>query len=158
MRIVNAQTQTAEDPIRISLLEPADAKKIWHNVVQYADDALRHSFDDMTPEDILHWIISDRLLLLVVTIGDKIVGAGTLEIVERKSGRVCHCMTFAGEDLDRWESDWLEIWERVARAHGCNQLTIKGREGWAKYARKRLGFQHVYTTMVKRLEPSLAED
>jgi hypothetical protein len=151
MRVVNAQTQTAEDEISICMLEGQYAKQLWPDLEQYAQDALVHSFDDMTAADILHWIVSDRLQLLVVTIGNRIVGAGTLEIVERASGRICHCMTFAGEDLEQWEADWMMIWERVARAHGCNQITIKGREGWARYA-KRLGFEHVYTTMVKRLE------
>ena len=152
MNVVSLELPDPFEEAKVVMVTPADALKIWPEIERFAKEALAHAFDDMTSEEVLGWILSDRLLLLVITVDDRIVGAATLEIVDKLSGRVCHCMTFAGDDLETWESAWMDIWERVAREYGCNQITIKGREGWGRYARQRLGFSHVYTMMVKSLE------
>ncbi len=130
---------------------PAEyCEEYWPNVREYADRALQHAFEDVTPEDILRDLVKDLKILVVITLDDEIKAALILQIDELPAGRNCHVMLAGGEDMLKWTEEWLGIWESIAREQGCKFMTLKGREGWARYAR-RYGFKHGYTQMFKEL-------
>lgn len=150
MNILRTEIETAAPDLIFSVIDPSSAVAMWPDISHFADDALEFAFDGMKAEDVLSWIVSGRLVLVVLTRDQEIIASMTLEIVERDHEKICHCLTFAGDDLESWIDQWLDIWETIARELGCQKITIKGREGWARYAR-RLGFQHMYTSMFRDL-------
>lgn len=130
---------------------PAEyCEEFWPNVREYADRALQYAFEDLTPEDILRDLISDNKVLVVITLDAEIKAALIVQIDVLKAGKNCCVMLAGGEDMLKWTEEWLGIWEEIAREQGCRYLTLKGREGWARYAR-RFGFKHGYTQMYKEL-------
>ena len=58
----------------------------------------------------------------------------------------CLLLACGGQNMREW-AQWLEIVEKWAREHGCEELRIYGRRGWAKV----LGFEIEYTKMVRKL-------
>ena len=150
MEIIQADIDRDGGLVDVVAVPPGLAYDIWPDVEEYATAALTHAYDGMTEEYILTRIIEGRLLLVLMTMGDKICAAATLEIATNKKGRALHCLTMGGENMDGWIHDYMQVWKRIAKENGCKYLTFKGREGWARYAR-RLGFEHQYTQMVLKL-------
>ena len=146
MQILNTQIEKDGHVIGFSAVPPERARDLWPSIEHHAEMALSHAFDDMKPEHILGWILKDVLVLVIVTIDDKITASMTLEMVETKRGKICHIMTLGGSDMETWVDEWLKVWIAIAREQGADWITIKGREGWARFARRR-GFEHEYTQM-----------
>jgi len=130
---------------------PADlALEYWENVEEYAARALEHAYDGMTVETVLERIVDGRLILVVITVGGVIKASMTIEICQIPMGKIAHCMTLSGDDLESWVDEYIEIWTKLGEALGCEYITIKGRAGWEKYAR-RYGFKHMYTNMALKI-------
>ena len=146
MMIREAKIDERGDLVEVVAIPCQLAPKIWPMVEQYAAAALEHAFDGMTSEKILDYVLDDVLILVVITYDGEIVASATLEIDENENGKSCHCLTIGGEGIDFWIAEFMEVWRAIAREQGCDAITLKGREGWARYARK-LGFQHQYTQM-----------
>lgn len=136
---------------------PADlALEYWSNVEDYARRALEFAFDGMTVETVLDRIVRGNLILIVVTVEGKIKASMTIELVDLPIGRIAHCMTLGGEDLESWVDEFVETWKLLGEALGADYITIKGRAGWERYARK-FGFQHMYTNMYLKIGDSKNE-
>lgn len=145
MRILEAQID--KSPVKVVAVPAELAREYWPNVERFASMALEHAADQMSTGAILERIIDGKLILIVVTDEtDSPVASMTLEIVDQPRGRICHCMTLGGEDLEQWVATYIEVWRAVALELECDYLTIKGRAGWEKYA-TRHGFKHQYTIM-----------
>ncbi len=147
MKIINTQIGKNGDVIGFANIDPANAQELWPELADHADRALQFAFDGMTNEHVLEWILTGRLILVVITVADKITASLTIEVCDNDDARTCHIMTIGGDNMEAWVHDWLPIWQRIAADQGCDYLTIKGREGWARYARKYGGFEHMYTQM-----------
>ena len=143
------QLNIDNQPYRFCAIEPEAVLKVWPQCVDHVEDALKYSFDDMTPTQVLGMILTDRLQLVLVTRGAEIIASMTVEFCEYASGKICHIMTVAGDDMEKWVDEFVEVWKAIASENGCAYISIKGREGWARYAKKH-GFKHCYTYM--RLE------
>ncbi len=130
---------------------PQNAVAVWDMVRPMIERALVHDYDGMTSEQILARILLDDLTLLIVERRGEIIACMTLEWVHRRE-RICHCMTFAGDDMETWVDDFIDAWRAIGKEAGCRYLSIKGRKGWERYAAKRFGFAHAYTLMYLDLE------
>lgn len=128
-------------------LTPEQALEQWPECEPLVARAMEHSFDDTTTDDILARVMSGNLLMMVVVRGQQVEACMCLEIVKRLSGKTCHCMILAGDDLEHWAVTWMRAWVHIARQLKCDKLSIKGRPGWAKYAAREFGFKHRYTIM-----------
>lgn len=137
------------EPYKFVSMTPKNVLKVWDAVEPHIEQALEHAFDDMTPTQVLGMILTDRLNLVLVTKGPEVVASMTFELCEYASGKVCHIMTVGGDDMEQWVDEFVEVWKAIGIETGCSHLSIKGRAGWARYARKH-GFKHSYTYM--RLE------
>jgi hypothetical protein len=138
--------------IHVFGIMPEQATEYWPQVEPFAAMALEHAVDGMTTADVLDRIVDGSLVLIVVTddIG-KAIASMTLEVVDQPRGRICHCMTLGGIDLEIWVHEYIGVWKQIARELDCDYITIKGRAGWEKYARK-FGFEHQYTIMTLPIE------
>ena len=137
------------EPYQFCTIAPEDVLKVWPECEPHVEKALQHAYDDMTPTQVLGMILTNRLQLVLVTKGSQVVASMTFEICEYASGKVCHIMTVSGDDMEQWVNEFVGVWKAIGIETGCSYLSIKGREGWARYAKKH-GFKHGYTYM--RLE------
>lgn len=150
MKVMNTLKLAIDnEPYTFCSISTADVLKVWQQVEPHVERALEHAFDDMTPTQVLGMLLTEKLSLVLVTKGDVVIASMTFEICEFAAGKVCHIMTVGGDDLETWVEEFVEIWKAIGRETGCSHLSIKGRKGWERYARKH-GFKHSYTYM--RLE------
>lgn len=145
------QSWVVDDMVEVALI-PADmVAGYWSNVEEYARRALEFAFDGMTVETVLERIVKGNLILVVCTVNGEIKASMTIEVCELPVGRIAHCMTLAGDDLESWVDEFVDTWKSIGKALNCDYITIKGRAGWERYARK-YGFKHMYTNMYLKLE------
>lgn len=139
-------------PYQFAVLDKGTILDYWGEAEPIIERALAHDYSGMTTAQILGRILMDDLQLIVVAppAGGDLVAVMTLEYVNRRD-RICHCMTFSGDDMKEWLDQWLEVWKILALEAGCKRLSIKGRKGWEKFA-PRYGFEHEYTLMSLDLE------
>ncbi len=149
MPIINAQVDNGEI-CHIALIEPEHVLDVWPVIEPHFKASLKWAHDSMTTLDLLSGLLAGRLYLLLIMEGDAIVGSSCLEVAELRDKRVCHAIHFAGRNLDHWVDVFMEVWQRAAYELGCDEISIKGRPGWARYA-KKLGFEHEYTIMKKQI-------
>ena len=148
---METRINNAGQVVGFSAIPANQAEEIFPLIREYADRALIYAFEDLKPDDILRELVEDNKVLVVITLDGIIKAAIVFEIHELKAGKMCHVLLAGGEDMALWVEEWLPIWEEIAREQGCNLLTLKGREGWARYARG-FGFKHGYTQMYKELD------
>jgi hypothetical protein len=135
---------------RFAMLDREVALELWPEIEGLVGRALEYAFDGMQSAEILGRILTRQLYcLVVIDERNAIKGCATIEVYNAKV-KTAHCVTFAGDDLEGWVDDWLEVWSTAARELGCSRISIKGRAGWERYA-KRLGFEHTYTIMHKEV-------
>ena len=132
-------------------MDPERAYQMWPDIGEYVDRALAYSHDDTTQFNIMAGILNERMICAVITIDHEIQGVGILEVAQLRNHRVLHCPIFSGDDLESWVEEWMDVWVAIARELKCDRVTIKGRQGWARYA-KRFGFEHQYTMMSLDIE------
>lgn len=61
-------------------------------------------------------------------------------------GKACRIVTAGGSYMSIWV-DWLPCVEKFAKQHGCEELIVYGRIGWARAA----GFNVLYTKMSRKI-------
>lgn len=130
----------------ISVIDNDTAIALWPKLRSDFQRSLEAAHDDMTDHNLMAGILDGRMIPMVICVDDEIVGSALLEIAQLRKHKVLHCIHFAGDDLEVWVDEWMETWKELARELGCDIISIKGREGWARYARKH-GFKHTYTIM-----------
>jgi hypothetical protein len=143
---VNVLTMDSE--AKVAILDGDRALSMWPTLQDHFERSLQFAHDDMTYKNILAGVLDGTLLLLVVHRDGEVVGSAALEVAELRDHRVLHCLHFAGRDLLDWGDTFVLNWEKVAHVVKCDRISIKGREGWAREAR-RYGFKHSYTVMHK---------
>ena len=131
-------------------LTPQQTVQYWPVLGPIIDRALENDYDQTTSHQVLGKILVNELTLIVVQKDGKIIAAMTIEYVNFKE-KICHCMTFSGDDMEGWVDEFIDIWRKLGAEIGCRYLSIKGRKGWQRYA-KRFGFKHAYTQMYIDLE------
>ncbi len=65
MRILETQLQNG-DAVRFIPIEPDKALELWPSITHHAQAALEHSVDDMTPVQLLNWVIQDKIILILI--------------------------------------------------------------------------------------------
>ena len=138
----------AADTIKFAVVPSHLVEGIWDSVKRFVISALEFCYDDTTEYDLKQSIINNILLLVVITDNDKIVSSVTIEVSQLNGVKVCHIMTLGGEDIDSWINQFMRVWKAIAREQGCDFISMKGRPGWSRYAKKH-GFTHQYTQMIQ---------
>lgn len=154
MNFAQAQIDTDDQLVHVQHIEADQVRRRWPGVELMVERAMEHSFSDTTTDDILARLVDGSLMMIVITREERPISVMCLEFVERLSGRTCHCMILAGESMETWIDQWMVTWWQVAADYGCDKISIKGRPGWARYAKRRYGFKHQYTVMSLDIERS----
>lgn len=124
----------------------------WHFAVPYVKRALDHAYGEVSPDDLKRKCMErDAQLWLVHNDQNKIVGAGTTEIIVYPQMKVCRIITLAGSGFDGWVHVAHQIIEMWAIQQGCGGLEALTRKGFIPKL-QNIGFKYRYAVLHKKLE------
>jgi hypothetical protein len=79
------------------------------------------------------WVVGDFQGVIITT------------IEERPAHRVLFTTFLAGDHMDDWLSDWIDIQDQYAQHNGCVAVEFAGRKGWNKIGEKRPEWKPIRT-------------
>ena len=79
------------------------------------------------------WVVNDFQGVIVTTIED------------RPTQRVLFTPFLAGDNMDEWLDDWIEVQDQYAQFHGCAAVEFSGRRGWNKIGESRPEWKPIRT-------------
>lgn len=121
---------------------PADRiLDVWHKVEPLlarvvkpqTGYALPHVLTELQLGNMQLWVIGD-FQAIVVTM-----------VQSRPLHKVLWVQFLAGENMDEWLPDWVQVQEAYARALDCEAVEFCGRKGWGKIQKHHQQFKHVWT-------------
>lgn len=126
-------------------------ENFWHFALPYIKRALDHAHGEVSAEDLKRKCMErDAQLWLCYSADNRIVGAGTTEIVVYPQMKVCRIITLAGSGFDEWvhiADQMIEMW---AVEQGCSALEALTRKGFIPKLQD-VGFKYKYAVLHKRL-------
>ena len=143
----------ADDKVRFSAIPSAMIPILWDEVEHLLALAIEYSSDELNLDILRERLLDERMLLVLVNIGEEIVAAITVEIKDFDTGkRAMFLTTVGGEKMEIWMEEFSELADELASDKGCDDIYIIGRPGWAKALKKyRFGVCHtVLSRKVRR--------
>lgn len=123
----------------------------WHFAEPYIKRALDHTFGELSTENVKDLCLSRDMQLWMIAKGDRVVGAGTTQIVFYPSMKTCRIVTLAGSDFDEWMDVAhmnIELW---AVQQGCDAMEAYVRKGFMPKLLE-IGYKHRYSVAHKKLK------
>ena len=107
--------------------EEVDA--VWPLVKQWVAGAC-HRTGDIENADTLREKCKGRRhnLTLLYDDDNRLIGC----VIFEHCGEYLHITSCGGEDILENIACWVDFWHQIARAVGCNGLSLKGRRGWLR--------------------------
>lgn len=124
--------------MNITPLHPEEILSNWGKIRNLIDKALEKEFYDA--EDLKDFCM--RGILRVYKIGD-FNAVCTVELLKHPKKKTALVHTLAGDGMNDWLDDLLNVLKRDAKDNGADALQVKGRRGWIKAA----GFKETHTLM-----------
>lgn len=141
------------DDYRMKGIPPQAVEELWRFAEPYIKRALDHTFGELTPDDIIGFCKNSDMQLWMISKGNRIVGAGTTQIVCYPNMKVCRIVTLAGSEFDEWMDIAhmnLECW---AESQGCGDMEAYVRKGFVPKL-GQIGYKHRYSVCHKKLKGS----
>ena len=123
--------------MKITSLQPVEVFNNWDSIRPLVDRALKKEFYDA--EDLRRFCLNG--VLRVYKIGD-FKAVCTVELLTHPKKKTALVHTLAGEGMDEWLDDLIDILKKDAKDNGAEFLQVKGRRGWLKK-----GFKETHTLM-----------
>lgn len=121
---------------------PQMAEFYWPHVRDLFERAYAET--DMPTPDVVTWLKAGKGILWVVSSGERILGAVTSSLEQRRSGLSCRIEACGGEEFHRWKHHLRDV-EAYAKAEGCVKVVFTGRRGWERmlpeYALRRVSLE-----------------
>jgi len=117
--------------------------RFWVFAEPYVKRALDHTNGEMTHIDLKEMCISRDAQLWLCNKGNRIIGAGTTEIVIYPRKKVCRIITLAGTEFDGWMDLAHNVITLWAKDQGCESLQALTRTGFVQKL-KKIGFRNRY--------------
>lgn len=124
---------------------------MWKFAEPYIKRALDHTHGEISHLDLLVRCLERDIQLWMIYDGQRIVGAGTTEIVLYPRMKVCRIITLAGAEFDEWAGYAQDVIGAWAKEQGCEAMEAYTRKGFVPKLQK-LGFKHKYSVCHKPLE------
>lgn len=140
-----------KDKIIISAITPEMIPLVWHNVRHMVEAAIEYSHGELHIDTIYNRLVDKEMVMLTVSEEDMIVAALTIEKRDFQSGKsILNVTTAGGADLHIWMDQMDPVLVDLAKEHGCEEIYIVGRAGWAR-ALKRKGYGKIHTVVSKKV-------
>jgi hypothetical protein len=128
---------------------PDQAAKMWGALAPLFERVTCHTNGCYEPTDVLREILNGQQTLWVSWREETGVleAAMTTAIITYPRRRTCKVIYIAGEHMNRWRDEFIEVVERYAREHGATAMEGGFRRGWARIA----GYQETGVSLFKEL-------
>ena len=146
MRAAEAILDELETPI--GGVPAEQVMRVWQRVAPILKRALGPE-SGYTLESVLTELQLAQMQLWVV--GD-FQGVVVTQIKVLPTQKVLWVMFLAGEHMDDWLADWIQVQEEYARFNGCAAVEFSGRKGWNKIAQKHKGYKPMWTIFRRELD------
>lgn len=132
-------------------IPPNAVESLWRFAEPYIKRALDHTFGELSPDDIRNMCVRQDMQLWMVSRDNRMVGAGTTQIVCYPQVKVCRIVTLSGAEFDKWMDIAhmnLEMW---AESLGCEAMEGYCRKGFVQKV-MAIGYKHRYCVVHKSLK------
>jgi hypothetical protein len=132
-------------------IPPVAVGDLWRFAEPYVKRALDHTYGEITPSDLKILCQAEQAQLWMISKLNRIVGAGTTQIVIYPQMKVCRIITLAGAEFDEWKDMAhmnLEMW---AESMGCSDMEAFCRKGFVPKLQE-IGYKHRYSVVHKSLK------
>ena len=137
--------------IHIALPHPDHLLHHWGEIEPFIKMACDESNGELTPDVVKRKVEMHNVIIAVVYDDDKLVAAISYDIIDFESGmRALNIQCAGGDILDEWFEQIEAIANSLAKEHGCNNIYIIGRAGWARKM-KGLGYKTIHTVIAKEV-------
>ena len=137
--------------IHIALPHPDHLLHHWGEIEPFIKLACDESNGELTPDVVKRKVEMHNVIIAVVYDDDKLVAAISYDIIDFESGmRALNIQCAGGDILDEWFEQIEAIANSLAKEHGCNNIYIIGRAGWARKM-KGLGYKTIHTVIAKEV-------
>lgn len=136
------------NPIVISACPVTMIDVVWPKVLPHLLRPIDRSHGDCTVFETKKKLLSGNHLLILVSEGEKIIAAGTVEIRILDTGMKNLFINLLGGDrIDEWMDRFLEVTKAIARDYGCAELRcVSARKGWIKKLQPS-GWKELYSIL-----------
>jgi hypothetical protein len=133
-----------DDQVRFSAIPKSMIPIIWDEIEPLLELAIEFSSNELDLDILRERLMEERMLLVLVNIGEEIVAAITVEIKDFDTGkRAMFLTTVGGKKMEIWMDEFSDLADELASDKGCEDIYIIGRPGWAKALKKhRFGVCH----------------
>ena len=137
--------------IHIALPHPDHIIYHWDEIEPFIKLACDESNGELTPDVVKSKVEMHKIVIAVVYDDDKLVAAISFDIIDFESGiRALNIQCAGGDILDEWFEQIEAIANSLAKEHGCKNIYIIGRAGWARKM-KGLGYKTIHTVIAKEV-------
>lgn len=131
-------------------IPPQAVSDLWRFAEPYVKRALDHTYGEVSADDLKQMCGTSNAQLWMISKGNRIMGAGTTQIVIYPQMKVCRIITLAGAEFDEWMDMThmnLELW---AETMGCTAMEAFCRRGFVPKL-EGIGYKHRYSVVHKSL-------
>ena len=111
--------------------------------------ALHYSNGERSLQDLIHEIARGEKQVWLHTEGDKFNATVVTQVTQFPGKKTCEILYLGGDKAIKYLDDIREI-EVWAKAEGCHDIQVIGRDGWAKVL-KQYGYDKRYVVTGKVL-------
>ena len=121
---------------------------IWDQVEPLIQRVIDKAPQDLSMDRIKSDLIAGNTLLVVISRKGVIIAANVLQVDTLDTGlKILYIPITAGDDLDLWMEDFLELAKRIAKDHSCVELRgLSVRKGWMVKL-KHFGWEEHFVTI-----------
>lgn len=113
----------------VALANPSQVDGVWEKVVDGLQRALDNTGNDISAHTLWAECRAGTSFLVVVSSGDQIKGASVWRFETWDHEVVFRCLSWYGEDVDKWLADHRKVSEQMARAGQADSIVAEGRKG-----------------------------
>lgn len=123
--------------------------RFWPFAIPYIKRALDHASGEFEVEDVKTFCTNrDMQLWLISHNAERVVGAGTTEIIIYPRRKICRIVTLSGSNFKEWASIVEPALLEWAQANGCDGMEAWVRRGFVPTL-KEMGYSPKFNCVIK---------
>tara|TARA_R110002012_G_scaffold212382_2_gene383462 strand:- start:238 stop:666 length:429 start_codon:yes stop_codon:yes gene_type:complete len=124
--------------------------EVWDDCVDFIELGNSKSQDEMTTQDIYELLCNAEMQLwVIINDNEKILGAGTTQILDYPNKKICRIVTLGGRNFENWIES-INIIEEWSKTMNCESVEFFCRKGFQRKL-ENYGYKQTYTVLGKEL-------
>lgn len=134
------QTAPPNTVFSVKAVKPDLIPYWWPFAEPYITRALEHNNGTLLPEDVYHYLLSERMYLFVVLKNGKLCSAVACEIVRYVRKKAIRIVALSSENFDEWKEEGKKELLEWAKRQSCDGVEVYVRKGFGPKL-ETLGFK-----------------